>query len=1181
VEHASAVGTRGLAPRLHTNHGRSVVLMALVLVVLSLALRATSSSAAAATATAAGGDGLFALLQRVPFRNAGLAQRSDRYAWGTVPVASGAMFYLEKENVSCTQCSWGGNKGKHRFLVPPPPPPPAGGAAGCAALNATLGVDIAGHDLKNTQDGVTTSADCLRLCCGTPGCDGAVFLPKTGHSTNAACTNASRACCFLKTGSALAPRGRSQIPGIVATGVKGPNSGGFDLSTATVPPSGIRSAVPLGGISAGSVELRGDGSFTEWSIQNQSPAGAAKISVAPDALLALRLCGAGTGAEPAACAARLLQTQPRGVAANVAMLPAVAAINYSGTFPVSRLVPVDSALSSATGSGLSTALFAYSSLAAGDMEASARPAIAFTLTVRNAGPRMANASLLLNMPLQVETDQARTGIALGSATQATDSQACAAACQEEEACMSWNYVRALSSCQLQSNVGLNRYTLGSDAGVRGQWTVDSDGRCVTLARPGDAPTSGAVSLCTAAASGGSVAAHAELGTLLSTFGSTGALARGGGTSSGLQGAAVVATTVPPNSNRTISLTLGWRFPLRDWYNYDCDNDSPAADSSSSSSSSSGLQANCTCKNATSGLPVPLKQCPSEPRNSYCPASTVLHQCNPGCNAVTGCCNPPPKSGWSTTTCGGRFDDDDRSNSSSSSSSSSSSGGGSTVKIMVAAKEEGDASFAYANRYAEIYATAREAAWVPSVAAAGTYDDSTGSTTGSTVAEPPTETQLIATLRNISAVHAVFMHEGVSLPDWLQDQLVNSVSHVRNSYWFSNSSCPQCTRSADPRTVSDPVLWRQFEAFDCTDLDSIHNDGERHVPYIMLWPDSERSKLAAWANNQAPTGWQEAGMLAEQIHQNTPDTPDGWTANDTGSGRKMGDSSSAFVLEVLEFHRWSNDTITVGLYWETIKGIVGWQLKHSATYQLPVKLETSYDILGFPSYELAAYNSMFHIATLAAAAELADAMGDTDFAASCRASQSNATAAFDQLQWNGTKGAYDAGSDKCTAGVGCDEGIGLFADSFYAQVLAYSAGLGTLIADPDRLISHLKTQLKENCIYFPNATAPIQLGYCPNGLVALTGRYPTTPRSATHADLQIWEMAPPNHATLGLHLGQHVDEMLAVFEPSATSYSRRINDQWNTAGLKDTTGYPTATSHYGMHMVAWHIPLALSGQVRSN
>ncbi len=1044
--------------------------------------------------TTGSSDGLFELLQRVPFRNAGLSRRSDRYAWGTVPPASGAMFYLEKENVSCTQCSWGGNKGEHLFLVPSPSPPDP--KSQCVALNTTPGVDISGHDLKNMQGGVTTSADCLRVCCDTPGCDGTVFLPKTGHSTNAACTNASRPCCFLKTGSALAPRGRSQIPGIVASGVKGPNSGAFDFAAATAPPSGIRSAVPLGGISAGSVELRGDGSFTEWSIQNQSPAGAAKIPVVPDALLALRLCGAGAGAEPATCTARLLQTQPRGGAANVATLPAVAAINYSGTFPVSRLVPVDTALSNATGPGVSTALFAYSSLVAGDMEASARPAIAFTLTVRNSGPRMANASLLLNMPLQVETDQARPGIALGSATQAVDSQACAAACQEEEACMSWNYLRALKSCQLQSNVGLNRYTLGSDAGVRGQWTVDSDGRCVTLARPGDAPTSGTVSLCTAAASGSSVVAHAELGTLLDTFGSTGALARGSGTLSRLQGAAVVATTVPSNSNRTISLTLGWRFPLRDWYNYDCDND-------------------------------------------------------------------PSKSGWSITTCGGRFDNDDDGIGSISRSAGT---------ADVAEEEEGNASFAYANRYAEIYATAREAAWVPSVSAAATHDDSTGSTNGSTVAASPTETQLAATLRNISAVHSAFMQEGSSLPDWLQDQLVNSVSHVRNSYWFSNSSCPKCTRSADPRTASNPVLWRQFEAFDCTDLDSIHNDGERHMPYIMLWPNSERSKLAAWANNQAPIGWKEEGMLAEQIHQNTPDSPDGWTAKDTGSGRKMGDSSSAFVLEVLEFYRWSNDTITLGLYWETIKGIVGWQVKHSATFQLPLKLETTYDLLGFPGYELAAYNSIFHVATLAAAVELADAMGDTDFAVSCRASQSNATAAFDQLQWNGTKGAYDAGSNKCTAGVGCDEGVGLFADSFYAQVLAYSAGLGTLIADPDRLISHLKTQLNENCIYFANATAPIQLGYCPNGLVALTGRYPQQ-----SADLQIWEMAPPNHATLGLHLGQPVDEMLAVFESSATSYSRRINDQWNTAGLKDTAGYPTATSHYGMHMVAWHIPLALSGQ----
>ena len=32
------------------------------------------------------------------------------------------------------------------------------------------------------------------------------------------------------------------------------------------------------------------------------------------------------------------------------------------------------------------------------------------------------------------------------------------------------------------------------------------------------------------------------------------------------------------------------------------------------------------------------------------------------------------------------------------------------------------------------------------------------------------------------------------------------------------------------------------------------------------------------------------------------------------------------------------------------------------------------------------------------------------------------------------------------------------------------------------------------------------------------------------------------------------------------------------GIKDTDGYPTVTSHYGFHMVSWHVPLAMSGQL---
>jgi hypothetical protein len=91
-----------------------------------------------------------------------------------------------------------------------------------------------------------------------------------------------------------------------------------------------------------------------------------------------------------------------------------------------------------------------------------------------------------------------------------------------------------------------------------------------------------------------------------------------------------------------------------------------------------------------------------------------------------------------------------------------------------------------------------------------------------------------------------------------------------------------------------------EANDCPDLDSIHNDGERHMPYITLWPDAERSKMAAWAHNQVASG-NDTGMLPEQINQYDPDQPE---------GRRMGDGSSAFVLEVLELYRGANDTTTL-------------------------------------------------------------------------------------------------------------------------------------------------------------------------------------------------------------------------------------------------------------------------------
>jgi hypothetical protein len=212
---------------------------------------------------------------------------------------------------------------------------------------------------------------------------------------------------------------------------------------------------------------------------------------------------------------------------------------------------------------------------------------------------------------------------------------------------------------------------------------------------------------------------------------------------------------------------------------------------------------------------------------------------------------------------------------------------------------------------------------------------------------------------------------------------------------------------------------------------------------------------------------------------------------------------------------------------------------SSKYGVPLHLETTYDILGFPKYELSTYASVFHLLAMKATAVLArhPSVNDEAFAVTCDAAFVRAQAAIDQLQWvpaspGGSGGHYAAGSSGCTANVNCTAQEGVFADAFYAQVLAYSVGLDDLLARPERLDTHLTTVNATNCVHNEpgsnqlgsqcslaakvGATAavftflPLSLSYtpffspsllsvqgqCPNGLVIFTGR------AVQQTDLQV-------------------------------------------------------------------------------
>jgi non-lysosomal glucosylceramidase len=141
------------------------------------------------------------------------------------------------------------------------------------------------------------------------------------------------------------------------------------------PPLGMRSAVPLGGIGAGTVELRADGSLRDWNIFNNSPAGGRRVQL-DDALLGIRAGGR----------AWTLRTHPpRG-------LPGVAALRYAGAFPVSRLTLEDPEVP------VGVELYAYSEFHVRDPDGSATPAAIFTFRFRNPSDRAIEAAAMFLLP---------------------------------------------------------------------------------------------------------------------------------------------------------------------------------------------------------------------------------------------------------------------------------------------------------------------------------------------------------------------------------------------------------------------------------------------------------------------------------------------------------------------------------------------------------------------------------------------------------------------------------------------------------------------------------------------------------------------------------------------------------------------------------------------------------------
>lgn len=75
------------------------------------------------------------------------------------------------------------------------------------------------------------------------------------------------------------------------------------------------------------------------------------------------------------------------------------------------------------------------------------------------------------------------------------------------------------------------------------------------------------------------------------------------------------------------------------------------------------------------------------------------------------------------------------------------------------------------------------------------------------------------------------------------------------------------------------------------MDSVHNDFQRELPYLLFFPELLESVMRAWAKYQHPEGWiQETLGFQWGCHNRT-------NRLDAAGGRVMADVTPAFLAQV--------------------------------------------------------------------------------------------------------------------------------------------------------------------------------------------------------------------------------------------------------------------------------------------
>jgi hypothetical protein len=272
---------------------------------------------------------------------------------------------------------------------------------------------------------------------------------------------------------------------------------------------------------------------------------------------------------------------------------------------------------------------------------------------------------------------------------------------------------------------------------------------------------------------------------------------------------------------------------------------------------------------------------------------------------------------------------------------------------------------------------------------------------------------------------------------------------------------------------------------------------------------------------------------------------------------MGDTTTLFVVEVAEVWHHTGDGAALRARWPAVARALGWLLANANATGLPHRLETTYDHFGFGSRDTVAYNAFVYMTALAAAGEMAAAMGDAPLEASAVAALAAARAAAKALLWNATAGYF-------RAFVGGDA---VFTDTLYGLMVGHAHGFG-LLMDVPLVAAHLALEWERNKDAF--------------GMRVISNPI---------MEDSIWMNGPPTWTYISLLLAGPVPSAAAAaaaLEPMrrmVANYRERLADLWNLRALTHSEteggalehGGPREQGHYGFMLTDQNLYYLLSGQ----